>query len=1488
MSTKIEVAQIYALSPMQEGMLYHHLLGDDPHAYHEQISFEIEGQFHIVMMENSFKRLIDKYEALRTIFINQKLNVPQQVVIRNRSVIVGFKDLRHLDKDAQVDYVKQFKQDDIARGFELSKDMLIRMSVFQLGAKLHQIILSFHHIIMDGWSFGIVISDLFNMYSQEITRQKQPYRQVVPYSEYIQWLDRLNKDEAKAYWSEYLRGYEQQVFLPRRSSVNIAEKRFANVKFTVDQALTSSLKQLAVAKQVTVSTIFKTLWGILLQKYNNTNDVVFGSIISGRPSELEGVEQMVGLFANCVPVRVKDEGISFDELLLEQQQQAWNTEKYGYTKLAEIQAASALKQDLINHLIAFENHPLDSDLEQIDGQGNLYGYRINNLDLYERTHYDLSVMVVPGDELQISITYNSVQYESSSMNRVGGHFMQLVKEIIHNPSIMVNQLNILTKEEKRQIGTEFNSAVNFESTYTTVQQMFESVVTRYPAKTALRYNNGHVGSGALTYQELNERANQLAHYLISQGLQQGNLVAIVMDSSPEAIVSMIGVLKAGCGYLPIDHQYYPEARFKSILENSSAVAVLTDSATLLKMPVLQACAAALMVWETIKEPLCEQPVHNPVITMPQTELAYVIYTSGTTGIPKGVQLGHKGLINLAEAMVQPLQITDASRIIQFASYSFDASVFEIYTALLNGASLLLLERSPSMLMDLADTLRQNEISIATLPPTVLKELEADQLPHLSTIVSAGESCTAEIIKKWSNNRNFVNAYGPTESTVCATLMDKISEADTITIGKPITNTVIYIMNANQQLMPVGIVGEIYIGGIGVAKGYMGRSDLTEQRFIQDPFHLQHNMYRTGDLGRWLPNGTIEFLGRIDHQVKIRGYRIEIAEVEHQILQHEYVEDVIVIDLDDGNGGKALHAFVIIESDRTLAYDVLKKFLHERLPDYMIPAYFIEMNEFPKLSNGKIDRVALKNTNKLIQIDRAAFEMPRNRMDELLYEAWSSIFTRSRIGINDTFLSLGGHSLHAIQLVSRLQKQGVQISIADLYEHETIKRLSDFVEHKEAAKPFVENTNSIASEQGTLTMEDNMVEDFVSRVMSSQNLLAPIKEAVTERMYAVSPSQMYHLQHVDYTGTFLVFNHQVDITRLEQSINHVVKQHELMRGTIIDMDNSFKWKIHSYKPFKLPYIDISSYDEPSQIKFIDRCVEQLYFQPYEQQASLLYRMVAVQRSSQEVVLFLPFSHAKMDLVSGELLKKDIKNSYSLLSNDANEIETRHRSYESFVNQTSRGPQDISDTTLVDVYQLPRITELSQVMNNKISTLKNEPSFIELEFDIPSEWSPQNLLGEIMRMSVSKLTVMLGLDDEIPLGIVHHGRTYMDNSYYNCIGECLDIIPFLFHSDDVAGKIVGQINRLIDRKKIHNISFQELMYKAEAHTDFQQTSGYLKEIFANYMFIFNYVGQATLEESDYQQAIMRHMKFTPYKRILIEAYHTENKIIVKYVLPFKVKH
>ncbi len=1486
MSTKIEVAQIYALSPMQEGMLYHHLLGDDPHAYHEQISFEIEGQFNIRILENSFKQLIHKYEALRTIFVYQKLNVPQQVVIRNRPVIIGFKDLGHLGKEAQAEYVKQFKQDDIAIGFDLSKDILIRMSVFQLGKELHQIVLSFHHIIMDGWSFGIVISDLFDMYSQEINSQKLPYRQAAPYSEYIQWLGRMNKEEAGAYWSEYLRGYEQQVFFPRCGPVNSAEKRFAIMKFAVDQALTSSMKQLAVTKQVTVSTIFKSLWGILLQKYNNTNDVVFGSIISGRSSELEGVEQMVGLFANCVPVRVKDEGTSFDELLREQQRQAWNAEKYGYTKLAEIQAASGLKQDLLNHLIAFENHPLDSDLEKMDGQGNLFGHRINNLDLYERTHYDLSVMVVPGDELQISITYNSTKYDSSTMNRVGDHFIQLVKEIIHNPSILVKQLDIMTEEEKRQIGMEFNSSANFNSEYATVQQMFESVATRYPMKIALRYNSANAQIGSFTYQALNEKANRLAHYLISQGIQQGDLVAIVMDSSPQAIVSMIGVLKAGCGYLPIDHQYYPEARFKSIIENSGATVVLTDSVILLKMPVLQACGAELMVWEDLGEALCEQPCHNPVFTKPQIELAYVIYTSGTTGTPKGVLLAHKGLINLAEAMVQPLRITPESRIVQFASYSFDASVFEIYIALLNGASLFLLDRGPSMLTDLADTLRDNEISIATLPPTVLKELETNQLPHLYTIVSAGESCTPEIIKKWSVNRNFVNAYGPTECTVCATLMDEISEIDTITIGKPIANTVIYIMNANQQLMPVGVIGEICIGGIGVARGYLRRSDLTEERFIQDPFLPQHNMYRTGDLGRWLPNGTIEFLGRIDHQVKIRGYRIETAEIEHQILQNECIEDVVVIGMDDSNGSKALYAFIIIQPNRTLAHEALKAFLNERLPHYMIPAYFIEMNEFPQTSNGKIDRNALKDTDKTIQAD-LVIEMPRNQQDELIYQVWSCIFKQSRFGINHTFSGLGGHSLQAIQVVSQLQKQGVQISIADLYQHESIKQLSDYIEQKEATNRIAEEANPVAVGQETLTMGDSMIEELVLKVMTLQSLLAPIKEAVTERVYEISTSQMYHLQHTDYTGTFLTFNQPVDIDRLEQAVNHVVKKHELLRGTITDADHLPKWEIHSYKPFNLPYIDISAYDASSQMKFVDQCINNLYFQPYEEQSSLFYRMLAVRRSSHEVVLFLPFSHVKLDLISSELLKKEIKDSYSLLSNDTKEIETKLSSYESFVNQTRSGPQAISDINLANEYQLSRIAEFSQLMNNKIGEFKNEASFMEFEFEICPEWNSQYLLGEIIRLSGSKFVAMLGLD-EMPLGIVHHGRTYMDNSFYDCIGECLDIIPFLFRPDDAPDKMERRIHRLIDQKKTHNISFQELLYRAEAHPGFPQTSAYLKKTFEEYMLIFNYMGEASSEKSDYQTAIMRHMQFAPYKRILIEACHIENKIIVKYVLPFKAEH
>ncbi|PGV75242.1 non-ribosomal peptide synthetase [Bacillus cereus] len=1021
-----EIENIYNLTPMQKGMLFHSLIDDDNGSYFEQMAFDLKGELQVGAFRKSIEMLVKRHEILRTNVYPFRNNEYVQIVYKDKKVHCDYKDIRNENQDA---YIKSYMDFNKSNGFNLEEDTLLKIAIFKIDEQKHRVIFSFPHIIMDGWCMPLILKEWLEHYDMIIGNKTINPTMVTPYSRYIDWLNKRDVDAASNYWQSYLADYEDQTFIPNEKIQTGSD--FYNKDMVVcnlSEDVTKKLQELAIRSRVTLNTVMQTIWGVLLQKYNNTQDVVFGSVVSGRPEEIPGIETMIGLFINTIPIRVRNEkDMNFMELMKSVQKSAIESKLYDTYPLYEIQLKTEQKQGLIHHIMLFENYPVKQKSNQAaDGSNKI---SIENFQGEEQTNYNFNIKVIPGRELRIQFDYNTNAYERSSIQCIGNHLITLINQIIEKPEVSIGMLNIITEEEKTQILKVFNDTKMDYPNDKTIHELFEEQVELTPEQIALVF-----GEQKLTYKQLNERANQLARTLRAKGVTENQLVAIMTDRSIEMIVGILGILKSGGVYVPIDPDY-PEDRKKFLLQDSGTKLLL------IQQHLKNSISFKGQVLDLSQEESYDENVNNLESIVGPNSLAYVIYTSGTTGKPKGVMLEHHGLCNLQLYFKNTLQMNESDRVAQFANLSFDASLWEIFSAFFSGATLYIPNKSEVLDYALFEQfIIKHGITALSLTPAYAIYLDPKKLPTLEKVVTSGSSSSGELVNKWKKHVLYINGYGPTENTICTStwLSTEGYNNKLIPIGKPIQNHNMYIVDANTNLQPIGVAGEICLSGVGLAKGYLNREDLTSEKFIDNPFISGERMYRTGDLARWLPDGNIEFLGRIDHQVKIRGYRIEIGELEEVLLNIKSMQEVIVVPHEDETGNKALCAYYVA----TQSYSVseIRKILSKELPNYMMPSYFVQLSEMPLTTNGKIDRKALPKPDTM-QLGEG-YVSPRTPVEIQLAEIWGEVLGLQRVGVNDNFFDLGGHSLKLLQLIQCInEKMNGTITYKEVIQSPTIELLA---------------------------------------------------------------------------------------------------------------------------------------------------------------------------------------------------------------------------------------------------------------------------------------------------------------------------------------------------------------------------------------------------------------------------------------------------------------
>ncbi|MDJ0719089.1 MAG: amino acid adenylation domain-containing protein, partial [Prochloraceae cyanobacterium] len=1044
-------------------------------SYNISAALQLQGSLNKNALEQALASIIARHEILRTNFKRVNGSVTQVInPVPQKNIVVI--DLQKIPKTERSKEAQRIATEEAQRTFDLTTECLLRVTLLQLDREEYLLIVTMHHIISDGWSIGIFVRELSKLYSAFSSGINISLPELsIQYADFAHWQRQWLKDTVLetqlSYWKQKLAGAFPLLKLPTdRPRPPIQTFRGRKYKAELSVELIQQLKNISKESKATLFMSLLTVFTILLSRYSSQEDIVIGSPIANR--NRKEIESLIGFFVNTLVLRINLEGNpNFLDLL-------------------------ARSRQLIIEAYANQDVPFEKLVEELHPERSLsysplfqVGFSVENTSIEKLEFPDLSIKPVEIEKVtaKYDLTlfveetesggaigaweYNSDLFDEATIARMAEHFKILLENIVANPRQPVFQLSMLTEAEQHQLLVEWNNTEADRPRDCCIHQLFEEQVELNPDAIAVVLEDT-----TLTYAQLNAQANQLANYLQTLGVKPEVLVGVYMDRSISALASMLAILKAGGAYLPLDPAY-PQERIAFIISDAGVPLLLTQEKLASQLRENQARIVCIDAEEQI---ISQQSQTNAIADVKSDNLAYTIYTSGSTGKPKGVLVTHLGLCNLARTQIKTFEVNSESHVLQFASLSFDASVWEIVMALCSGARLCLGTRD-SLLpgANLMELLRQHQITHITLPPTALAVLPAEEFPDLQTIIVAGEACSLHLAAQWSVGRRFFNAYGPSESTVCATIAEYIEGQELVHIGRPIDNIETYILDPYLKPVPIGVPGELHLGGVGLARGYLNREDLSQEKFISHPFSDEPGarLYKTGDLVRYLGDGHIEFLGRIDNQIKIRGFRIELGEIEQCLNQNPQVREAVVTAREDESGYKRLAAY-IVPNQETVEFSEpqdntsqlssqngseslipnLRASIRDILPDYMMPSTFTVLDNLPLTPNGKVDRKSLPAPEQLRAEIKSNFVAPRNSTEENLATLWSEVLGVEQVSIHDNFFELGGDSILSIQITSRANQLGLKLAAKDIFQHQTIAQLAT----------VVSKAGPIQAEQGQVT------------------------------------------------------------------------------------------------------------------------------------------------------------------------------------------------------------------------------------------------------------------------------------------------------------------------------------------------------------------------------------------------------------------------------------
>jgi len=1033
------------LSFAQERLWFLNQLEPESSAYNESNVTRLSGSLDMPALKKTLNQIIVRHEVLRTT-IAVVDGAPQQRMAPSRPIDLPVIDLRGLRDEDRDREAHRLTLEAIRRPFDLSRDLMLRVMLLRLTDQENFLLLVKHHIASDGWSVGILWQELAALYRAFIFGEPSPLPDLpLQYADYAVWQRDFLRGEVLAtqlaYWKKQLDNLPTLQLPTDRPRPPVQTLRGAKHPLTLSSDLLSELKVLSRREGVTLFMTLLAAFQILLHQYAGQDDIVVGSPIAGRNHpELEG---LIGFFINSLVFRADLSGNPiFSELLGRVREVALGA--YGHQDVPFEKLVEQLRPErnlshspLFQVVFALQNTPR--------APRKLEGLTLTSLAVDNGTSkFDLTLSLhEEAGELKGSLEYNTDLFDALTIQRMLAHFENLLKGIVANPEQRLSKLPLLTQAERQQLLVEWNDTKTDYPRDHCIHELFETQVERTPDGVAVIS-----GNEKLSYRELNRRANQLANYLRKRGVSANVLVGICMERSLETMIAALAILKAGGAYVPLDPEY-PKERLGFMLEDAGLTVILTKQRLLKALPEHPARVCLDTGWQEI----ARENQENPCSEASAQDLAYVIYTSGSTGKPKGVAIPHRA-VNRLVMKTDYVQLTSNHVMAQASSFSFDASTFEIWGALLNGARLIIIPKETLLSpQTLTAAIERDGITVLFLTTALFNQL-VDSIPaafrNLSYLLFGGDAADPRLVRQLLRNgppKNLLHVYGPTETTTFATWYRVVHVAEdtgTVPIGRPIANTQIYLLDGFLQPVPVGVTGEIHIGGDGLAREYLKRPVLTAEKFVADPFSNNPGayLYKTGDLGRYLPDGNVEFLGRVDHQVKIRGFRIEVGEIETVLAEHPAVRETVILAREDSPGDSRLVAYVLREPNCCPTADELNAFLRTKLPNYMVPSVFVFLDQLPLTPNGKVNRQALVKPDLSRLGSSEPFALPRDHVERQLVNIWETILAVQPIGVKDSFFDLGGHSLLAMRMMSQIERVfGKKLPLSALFQAPTIEQLA---------------------------------------------------------------------------------------------------------------------------------------------------------------------------------------------------------------------------------------------------------------------------------------------------------------------------------------------------------------------------------------------------------------------------------------------------------------
>ncbi len=1205
------------LSFAQQRLWFLHQLDPDSSAYNLAITLRVTGALNLAALRHSLDRVIRRHQVLRTTFSTVE-GQPVQVIAEALSLRLPLVDLQALPPAQRDATLRHLLRDETQRPFDLARGPLVRACLFRLEQTTHLLALTLHHIVTDGWSMAILIREISALYASFCTSEPAPLAPLpLQYADYALWQQRwLQGAELEAqltYWRTQLAGSPAMLELPTdHPRPAVQSFRGATQALHIPKAVASALQSLSRREGVTLFMTLLAAFQVLLYRYSGQSDIVVGTPIANR-HRLE-VEELIGFFVNTLVLRGDLAGNPpFRSLLARVREvtlQAYAHQDVPFEKLVEeLQPQRSLSHTpLFQVMLALQNTPLPA-LE-------LPGLILERFEVEQETaKFDLLLSIdEAGDGLNGSLEYNTELFDSTTIAQMGEHWQRLLAEIVAAPDRCLDDFTLLGPAERRQLLLEWNATTSSYPRHSPIHCLFEQQVEHTPDALAAVFDHA-----CLTYHELNRRANQLAHQLRSLGVGPETRVGVSIERSIEQLVALLAILKAGGAYVPLDPTYPPE-RLRFILADARVAVLLTtqEQRTTQRVPdqeqrtdstterkgVLHTPPAnpgqptvldLVAEWETI----ARQPHTNPDSGVTPDNLAYVCYTSGSTGTPKGVGVMHHNVVRLVH---QPgyVSLSAQERVLAFAPLTFDAATFEVWGCLLNGALLVIFPPHQPSLEELGRFLERRHVTTLWLTAGLFHQMVDHQLASLRGVrqlLAGGDVLSVPRVERLLRELpgcRLINGYGPTENTTftcCYPLARSQTLERSVPIGRPIENTQVYILDGQMRLVPRGVAGELYIGGDGLARGYLGRPDLTAGRFVPNPFvqerleirdwrfgsadatisnlqsPISDRLYRTGDLARYLPDGNIEFLGRLDQQVKLRGFRIELGEIEAVLGQHPQVREAAVLLREEVPGEKRLVAYVVpgdwrleirdstpdnLQSPISNLPQELRQFLRARLPDYMIPTNFVFLEALPLTPNGKLDRRALPAVAAERPTGDASFVAPRTPIEEMLLGIWQQLLGRELISVHDNFFELGGHSLLATQVIAHLRQTfQIELPLRSLFEAPTIAELAQRLLTAQRA-----DVGSPAMPLLALAHPSELPLSFAQQRLWFLHQLDP-------------DSSAYNLAiTLRVTGA-------LNLAALHHSLDQVIRRHQVLRTSFSTVEGRPVQVIEKPSSFRLPLIDLQT-------------------------------------------------------------------------------------------------------------------------------------------------------------------------------------------------------------------------------------------------------------------------------------------------------------------------